>query len=202
MVDIGLIKNNAMVASQIAIALSQLKVLPPAGVKAAARRAPRVVLCGGMAVDIIGKPMELAKDNSNIGNIEVVCGGCARNTMECLNRLGVEDTLLISSVGCDAYGRLLLERLREHKQRIDGIYRDRENHTAIYMCMVQDQDQMTGVSDMRILECIPSSHLAKFASTLAAADILVLDANLSPEALDYVCSATSSRAFSKWPHFL
>lgn len=52
-------------------------------------------------------------ENSNIGQIQMRCGGSSRNAAECLGRLGASETKFISMVGDDAKGTMLVNSLTE-----------------------------------------------------------------------------------------
>lgn len=170
-----------MVAAQIANELCQDKI------SCKPLFAPRVVLCGGIAADIIGRPSVVIQDNSNIGYVDVTCGGCVRDVQECLRKLGVRDSLLISAVGSDIFGEMLFNSIRENGLSTRGIYKSAKDHSAVYMCIMQKGDQATGVSDMEILQNIPVQHFAKFKNIILGAKVLALDANLSVEAIKYLC---------------
>ncbi len=187
-----------MVAACIAKELAALQDLHYEE-KKESRKAPRVVLCGGAAIDIIGKPRVLASDNSNMGGIEVIPGGCARNTLECLNKLGVLDTLLVSAIGRDTFGQMLLEDMEQRKQYTDGLCVSKEEHTGLYMCTMHE-GSATGVSDMDILAHIPKAHVDRFRSEIAGAKVVALDANLDASLLKYICEIATNALGTSYVH--
>ena len=48
-------------------------------------------------------------DHQILGTLVPSVGGVGRNITECLVRLGLKDTMLISIIGNDYYGKLCLE---------------------------------------------------------------------------------------------
>ena len=148
--------------------------------------APRVVLCGGFSIDVVAKPKEFIQDNSNIGNIEVILGGCVRNVLECLWRLGIKDCLALTSIGSDIFGRLLKEWMEEHELTLEGVYTSDKDRTAIHVC-IMTEGLATGVADMNIFANIPISHLKKFTKNIETAKVLIIDSNHSIENLEWLC---------------
>jgi adenosine kinase len=146
----------------------------------------RVVLCGGFLIDVIAKSKQFIQDNYNIGDIEVIPGGCIRNVLECLLKLGVKDCLALSSVGNDIFGKLLKEWMKEHELTLRGVYTSDKDHTALYTC-IMNEGLATGVADMNVLANIPLSHLKKFAKNVETAKVLVIDSNLSIENIEWLC---------------
>ncbi|MFY9612986.1 MAG: PfkB family carbohydrate kinase, partial [Tissierellaceae bacterium] len=72
-----------------------------------------IVVVGGTNVDIQGFPKDrLILRDSNIGSVKVSLGGVARNIAENITRLGI-NTKLISIIGDDGYGQIVLEQSRK-----------------------------------------------------------------------------------------
>ncbi len=106
-----MIKNNAAVGAKIAVELSRLL-----NSNIHSDILPKVVAIGGTNVDITarsGHQFELK--TSNLGSNKVVIGGVARNITECLCRLGLNQTLLISILGNDFYQKMSIENFVENQ---------------------------------------------------------------------------------------
>lgn len=72
-----------------------------------------VVVIGGTNIDLQGFPRKkLIMKDSNIGSVKISLGGVGRNIAENLTRLGFY-TKLISIIGDDVYGNLIMEKSRE-----------------------------------------------------------------------------------------
>lgn len=83
--------------------------------------------------------------------------GVGRNIAECLLRLDL-DPLLISSVGNDASGSILLENLKKLGMDASGIQVSNDIATAVYsavLCSAGDLD--VAIADMRALDAIVSA---------------------------------------------
>lgn len=179
--DVELIKNNAMVAALISCKIEELNKTGIGKYEDA-----RVVLCGGFSVDVIARPKQFIQDNSNIGGVHVIPGGCIRNVLECLWKLGVKDCLPLSSVGDDVFGKLLKDWAETNSVPLKGIHTSGDYNTARYSCLMQG-GLATGVADMDILANIPLSHFKKFTKNIQNAKFLIMDSNLSIETIEWLC---------------
>lgn len=76
-----------------------------------------VTVIGGSNIDIQGFPKnKLLMNNSNPGEINISLGGVGRNIAENICRLGIS-TKLISALGNDTYGNLILSKCKEYGDR-------------------------------------------------------------------------------------
>lgn len=148
--------------------------------------APRVVLCGGFSIDIIAKSQKYIQDNSNIGNIEVMPGGCVRNVLECLCRLNIKDCLPITSLGDDVFGRMLREWMESSGIAQKGVHTSENYHTALYACTMHE-GLANGIADMDILVNIPISHFKSLTKSIENAKVLMIDSGLSVDAIEWLC---------------
>ncbi|MQL83014.1 hypothetical protein Taro_015496, partial [Colocasia esculenta] len=79
------------------------------------------VIIGGMVLDIHAKPFTPAKPGTTTpGKVEYVRGGVSRNVAECMSKLWSKP-FLISVVGLDMPGELLLEYWKSSGLPMDGI---------------------------------------------------------------------------------
>ena len=116
--NMALVEQNAVVGAEIAVAVaSRLQqqergghVVPCGG---ASPPQSRVVVLGGIALDLLAKPVEggkLIMGTSNPSSCKESDGGVARNIAEVLGRLGSKP-LFYSVVGNDSRGLSMLHRL-------------------------------------------------------------------------------------------
>eukprot|EP00826_Nyctotherus_ovalis_P046153 TRINITY_DN5182_c0_g1_i3.p2 TRINITY_DN5182_c0_g1~~TRINITY_DN5182_c0_g1_i3.p2 ORF type:complete len:337 (-),score=65.33 TRINITY_DN5182_c0_g1_i3:130-1140(-) len=171
-----------MVAAMIACKIEEVAD----GCEDSSFKTPRVVLCGGFSIDIIAKSQQYVQDNSNIGKIEVILGGCVRNVLECLHRLNIKDCLPITSLGNDILGRMLREWMESSEITQKGLHTSENYHTALYACTMYEE-LANGISDMEILANIPISHFKNFTKSIEDAKVIVIDSNLSIDAIEWLC---------------
>ena len=147
---------------------------------------PFVVAVGGANIDICGAPMaRLRRRDSNPGAVRTSPGGVARNVAENLARLGV-DARLVSAVGRDSHGDLLLDQGRaagidmSHVQKLDG------ERTSTYVSILDEEgDMLMAINDMGIVDRIDVARLQEVGDLLKQASMVVCDTNLGEEALKW-----------------
>jgi pseudouridine kinase len=151
----------------------------------------RVVVGGGANTDIIGVSFApLRPADSNPGHIRVSAGGVGRNVAENLARLGVP-TSLISAFGGDDPGRRLLEACADASIDVTGSIVAADLPGAHYLAILDDRcDMVMAVNDMRVLDLVTPEALARpeRAAVLAAADLVVADANLPAASLEWLAA--------------
>lgn len=144
-----------------------------------------VLVIGSAGVDVKGRPnQDLKWETSNLGQVRSTLGGTARNIAENLARLEVP-TILLTAVGRDSAGRHVIRRCQaagidcQHVQTVAGA------RTGTYMALLNPEgDLITAVSDFAVMESVDSSYLLGHEALFASAAMIVLDATLSPAALE------------------
>ncbi|GLD91838.1 hypothetical protein PINS_up000371 [Pythium insidiosum] len=209
--NIDLVKNNAKVGSQIACDLFKLesehsshgqvtfsvmeqeRKLPTV----AGEQAGNVLIVGGLVLDIISSssaPMIPA--TSNIGTIRQACGGVGRNIAECLQRLGASPTL-VSSVGEDALGAILLDNMRALGMTTTGIQVSGSVATAVYSAVLDSNgDLNVAIADMRALDEIDAAGIPEDA--IRDSDLVIVDGNLSSAALRAILTRSAAANVRTW----
>jgi len=151
--------------------------------------AARVVIVGGANTDVIGVSSgALRERDSNPGSIRTSAGGVGRNVAENLARLGVEVDL-ITAFGDDEAGQLLMRSCRSRGIGIPASLVASDLPGAYYLAVLDEcHDMAVAVNDMRVLDRLTPDALAeeKRLMVLLAADLVVVDANLSAEALEWL----------------
>lgn len=143
-----------------------------------------VVAIGSCGLDIVGRAGEAIRPGvSNPAVLRMSPGGVARNVAENLARLGTEVHLL-SAVGDDAEGRLILTQAREAEINVERVLTVPEARTGAYLAVLDEVGNLRlAMDDMRIVESITPEHLRSCKALLAEASIVFLDGNLSPRSL-------------------
>ncbi|XP_015750700.1 PREDICTED: pseudouridine kinase-like, partial [Acropora digitifera] len=114
-------------------------------------------------------------------------GGVGRNLAECLARLGLKP-IFVSAVGTDPLGVMLLKHCEELKMMTRGIYTSNVNHTATYSALMsQNGDYHMAVGDMNIHKVITPDNILAFEEPIRHAPLVMLDSNISQEAIDHAC---------------
>lgn len=148
----------------------------------------KLCVIGGMNVDLQGFPLaEMKLHDSNPGRILRSPGGVGRNLAETLAKLGVS-VRLISALGRDEDGQYLLEHTRAWGVDTCDVLLSASGHTSVYLSLMdKDGDMLAALNQMEILEEVDIPFLESKSEILKRAPALVLDANLSEEALLYLC---------------
>jgi pseudouridine kinase len=153
------------------------------------RESPRVVVVGAASVDIKGKASTaLLAATSNAGEIRTSVGGVARNVAENLGRLGVETTLL-SAVGDDGQGRLILDRTARGGVNLERVLRSPDHRSGAYLAVLDaDGGLWVSIDDMGIIELVTPQYIRANRDLFKEADMVFMDANLFPQTIRSVIS--------------
>lgn len=209
--NIALIKNNARVGSSIAVELCKIRKLKETNAVSGhnkLRETPdlatewselqRPVVIGGSNVDFIATAETVIPEASNPGQVRMSFGGVGRNLAECLARLGLKP-ILVSAVGTDPLGVMLLKHCEELKMMTRGIYTSNVNHTATYSALMsQNGDYHMAVGDMNIHKVITPDNILAFEEPIRHAPLVMLDSNISQEAIDHACSFCGENHIPVW----
>lgn len=155
------------------------------------------VVIGGMNMDICGKPSGAFRmADSNPGAVSLIPGGVGRNIAHNLCLLGAEVSL-VSAVGNDLYGRSLKSYCDElgmdtHMVAVlDGC------STSTYLYVTDAEgDMVVAINDMDISRRIDPEYLAVHMDEINRADAVVVDANLSAEAIAFIAENCTAPLFA------
>ncbi len=145
---------------------------------------PQVVVVGAAGMDIKGRPRKaLVPGTSNPGGIRISVGGVGRNIAENLARLGVRTTLL-SAVGNDEWGQRILECTTAGGVDVSQVLVNTEHHSAAYLAVLDETGERSiSIDDMDIMAAVTPQYIYTRRRLIKGADMVVMDANLSPEAI-------------------
>jgi pseudouridine kinase len=143
-----------------------------------------VIAIGSCGLDIVGRATEaIHPGTSNPAVLRMSPGGVARNVAENLARLGTE-VYLLSAVGEDAEGRLILTLAREAGINVERVLTVPDARTGAYLAVLDELGNLRlAMDDMRIVESVSPEHLRSCRELLAEASIIFLDGNLAPRSL-------------------
>jgi len=125
----------------------------------------------------------LVPGTSNPGDIRISVGGVGRNIAESLARLGVRTTLL-SAVGDDEWGQRILECTAAGGVDVSQVLINAEHHSAAYLAILDEAGEKSiSIDDMDIMESLTPKYIYAHRRWIKEADMVVMDANLSPKAV-------------------
>ena len=151
-------------------------------------RKPYVALIGGANLDISAHSNAApVMGESNPGRILCSPGGVARNVAENLLRLGV-DVRLLSVLGDDAFAAALRQAAVAIGLDLTACTILEGARTATYLSLHGvGGDMGVAVNDMGILEQLTPALLARHTDLLKAARAVVVDCNVRPDVLHWLC---------------
>jgi len=145
----------------------------------------RALVVGAAGLDLKVQPRTAVIEpaRSNPGLIRCGWGGVARNIAENLARLSVE-VHLVTAVGDDWWGRMLLSQLRDLGISTDACIVSNEHPTGSYVALSHfDKQPWVAFDDMAATREITPGHLHRLRGLVRDSDIVCIDANLSARTL-------------------
>ncbi len=138
-----------------------------------------VLVIGGAGVDLVGRlESELRPGSSSPARIRSSFGGVARNVAENLARLG-QPVTLVSAVGEDTAGELLIQQLIEAGVDVNAVQRLADKPTGAYLAVINNKGELQfGLDDMRASAVITPEILEANSQLFYNAGLLFIDASL------------------------
>jgi len=148
-----------------------------------------ITLIGAANIDIAGRSLNpLIREDSNPGSISLCAGGVSRNIAENLTRLGAR-AKLISALGDDAFGKKITELCELVGIDMEHCYVKDGGSSSTYLAILDSAGEMKlALSDMSILEELPTGHLYRKRHLIQNSEIVVLDAGLPKSTIEYILS--------------
>ncbi|KAB2603065.1 ribokinase [Pyrus ussuriensis x Pyrus communis] len=158
------------------------------------------VVIGGMVLDIHATPSIPSNPRTTTpGKVSYVLGGVARNVAECMSKLGAKP-FMISALGLDMAGNLLLEHWKSSGLSMEGILRHQNVETPV-VCNVLDVngEVAAGVASVEALEkFLTPEWIQQFKYSIRSAPVLMIDANLNLSALKASCQLAAESKIPVW----
>jgi len=144
----------------------------------------KVVVIGGAVVDLFAYPhQKIHMNDSNPGYFTTSLGGVGRNIAENLARLGL-DTTLITVLGKDAQGSDIQKHSESVGLKISAVLTD---STPTYISIMDEhRDTVVAIAAMDQISLLTKQEIEKRSILLNQADLILVDTNLSEDALEYV----------------
>lgn len=145
------------------------------------------VVFGGINMDIWGRPAApLVQKDSNPGSVTMRPGGVGRNIAHDLRLLGLEVSL-VAPIGGDVYASAVVDSCQALGIDLSmaPVFKDMRSSTYLYITD-ETGDMELAVSDMELCSALTPELVAPILPRLQAAAVVV-DANLPPETIAYIC---------------
>ncbi|PVD31867.1 hypothetical protein C0Q70_07291 [Pomacea canaliculata] len=215
---IELVKNNAKVASEIAVALACKREtalncsIPPLPHKSTNTHkvvtkdavslspgAAKPVVVGGAVLDFCAKVEENEIKMSGAtypGKLYQSFGGVGYNIANCMSRLGSKP-LFVSAIGNDIHASSLLS-YSTHMD-MSGVIQLKGYSTPTYCPVLTQSGQLLfGIGDMEIHSQFTPDMLKKFQDAIASAPLVCLDGNFSATLIEQVCQLCENEGTPVW----
>ena len=152
------------------------------------------LLIGGSNVDYIATSRDkLQKRVSNIGEVSISFGGVMRNIAENLARLGNKIDF-ITAIGEDANGKEMRNELI--KLGINIITPKTDYPSGSYVAINDaNHDMVNAICDNRIIRDLNTEFLKSQHDLIALHEYVIMDANISEEAINYLFNTYPSKKF-------
>lgn len=153
------------------------------------------VVIGGANMDLSGvATSELVHGDSNPGHLVASAGGVGRNIADNLGRLG-SSVQFIGVLGDDPWADQLKQACREAQVGVDHCLTVTGASTSSYLSIHgADGEMALALNDMGLIDSLTGEQLARRDGVLQRAYALVLDANLSSDALSYLFERHGDKA--------
>lgn len=154
-----------------------------------------ITIVGGAAIDITGKPDSICRErDSNLGRVRIRVGGAGHNIAKWLARMGFHAEL-ITAIGSGFHAGMVRESCRQAGVSLAHTFAASE-HTGMYIGVFdEDGDMLVGISDMSVLDHITPEYLTPLLPEINTSRMCVIDGNLSPEALEFLCVRVTAPLF-------
>lgn len=155
-----------------------------------------VAVVGGVNVDIGGRSLSpLVASDSNPGKVSISLGGVGRNIAHNMALMGL-DVHLLTAYGNDMNGQRVANSCAELGVDLGHALRLNDMATSTYLYLTDPEGEMAlAVADMSICEKITPAYLAANLSQLQNAQVVVADANIPAESLQYLAENCTAPLF-------
>lgn len=157
------------------------------------------LVIGGAAVDLKGLPLAALKPGaSNLGVLRRSTGGVGLNIALNLAALGLQPAF-ISLAGNDGDGDFIVARCRAAGLDTARVARVDDEATAVFSAIIDEKGGLVaGISAMAIFERLTPAFLEPHRELIAAAPLVVMDANAPEETVAWVSALARERGVPLW----
>lgn len=148
----------------------------------------RITVVGAANVDIIAAPLQPYRPcESNPSRVTIGFGGVGRNIAHNLRLLGHE-VRFVTVFGSDAIAHTLLGDCRKLGMMVEPVVTVDHARSNYFVCINDEHGEMqAGAADMELMDALTPELLAAEIAQINQSDAVVVDCNVSSEALLYLC---------------
>ena len=147
------------------------------------------MVIGGANIDMTGKALSSSSviAQSHLGQITSSFGGVARNISETLGRLD-QKTQFLSAFGDDAQSQKMIDELSSLSVDCQHSLFASDAKADSYMAIYDEAGNLiAAINDMPLIDLIDADFIKQHQKVISQADRVVIDANLSPDAIEAIC---------------
>ncbi len=154
----------------------------------------KTLIIGAQNIDIFAQTTEeYSLRDSNLAKIHIAFGGVGRNIVENVKRMG-NDVAFLSIFGDDDFSKSAKNSLVTLGVELSGSRFLNEASNSVYLgVMDQDNDLYLGLNDMEIVKDLNPAYLKTKAEYINSFSLLVIDNNLSKEAITYLLTTYQNK---------
>ena len=147
----------------------------------------KVYVIGAANLDIFAQSAnEMILHDSNIAHFKMSFGGVGRNIAENFVYL-FDDVEFVTRFSKDHFGTILKNDCLKKGLKLNYALETNDENSSMYIAILDhDGDMLLGLNDMAIIETLNYCDIAFLKDIIKDDDILVLDANLSPDTLNAI----------------
>lgn len=153
-----------------------------------------IVGIGAANVDVYGKSrIKIRTHYDHPADISTNVGGVTHNILTNLAKLGC-DTKLITAIGDDSYGKIILEDSRNNGIDTKDSLTVKGRSSSVFM-QIQDEnnDMYLAVCDMSVLESVTPEYAEEKKSVLLNAKLVLIDPSLTDETIKRIIEICKGR---------
>ena len=158
---------------------------------------PYVAVVGGINVDVCGKSFApLIPADSNPGTVRISLGGVGRNAAHNLCLLGVR-TRMLTALAVDGWSHLIRNGCAAAGIDLSQAKTVPEGKSSTYLALEGPEGDMAlALCDDALARSIDPPYLAERLELLNGAAAVVLDTNLTPEAIGFLAERVTAPLFA------
>lgn len=154
-----------------------------------------IFIVGGAAIDITGRPESICRErDSNLGRVQIRVGGVGLNIARRLAALSYR-VELVSAVGSGFHAGMVRESCEKANVSLRHTLACPEHTGTNIGVFDEDGDMLVGISDMTVLDNLTPDYLSGLLPEINASELCVIDGNLSPASLGFLCENVSVPLF-------
>lgn len=158
---------------------------------------PYALVIGAVNVDLCGRPFQAPVScDSNPGRVTTSLGGVGRNIAHNLRLLGVP-VKFITALGGDAHAEEIRRSCAHLGIDLSCAAYAPDMNTSTYLYITDEHgDMVLAVCDTDVSGCITPTYLSKYLDVLNGAGVVVIDGNLTPETITWICEHCTAPLFA------